>query len=194
MADAAFSKRRVFMFLVDMRNLFVTQFGDSWQTAIALQFDNQFSRTIQRRADYFSNDPTSDKITAIKTEVDAAKSVVLENIDKLLDRGEKIELLVDKTSQLQEETFHFQDKARKMKTKFWWKNVKLWVIIGVLLAVVVFFIIWFICGFPDFNVCARWAASSQSSSPPNNAPPGPPPPPPPTSAPPPSAIGASPST
>ena len=42
---------------------------------------------------YFSNDPNSDKITAIKNEVEAAKNVVTENIEKLIERGEKIELL-----------------------------------------------------------------------------------------------------
>jgi len=50
MADASFAKRRAYSFLVDIKNMFLSQFGDSWQTAIALQFDNQFSRTLQRRA------------------------------------------------------------------------------------------------------------------------------------------------
>jgi vesicle-associated membrane protein 7 len=153
MADSEFAKRRAYSFLVDVKNLFISQYGDTWQTAIALQFDNQFSRTLQRRADYFSNDPNSDKITAIKTEVEAAKNVVTENIEKLIERGEKIELLVDKTNQLTEESYQFKDKAKKMKMKFWWKNIKFWVILGALAVIVVFLIIWFACGFPAFQTC-----------------------------------------
>jgi len=168
MADANFQKRRAYSFLVDIKTLFISQFGDAWQTAIALQFDNQFARTLQRRADYFSNDPNSDKITAIKTEVEAAKNIVTENIEKLIERGEKIELLVDKTNALTEETYQFKDKARKMKIKFWWKNIKLWVILISVGLVLIFFIVWFSCGFPAFQVCAKGIHGG--SSPPHQPP------------------------
>jgi len=166
MSDAEFAKRRAFSFLVDIKNLFVSQFGEAWQTAIALQFDNQFSRTLQRRSEYFTNDPNSDKITAIKNEVEAAKNIVTENIELLIDRGDKIELLVDKTNELTEGSYQFKDKARKMKIKFWWKNVKLWIILGALGVLVVFFIIWFSCGFPAFQNCGGGAKPSSSPPPP----------------------------
>ncbi len=34
----------------------------------------------------------------IKGNIDATKNIMLENLDKLLERGEKIELLVEKTN------------------------------------------------------------------------------------------------
>ncbi|KAI3800478.1 hypothetical protein L1987_28569 [Smallanthus sonchifolius] len=40
------------------------------------------------------------KLSKVKTQVSEVKGVMMENIEKVLDRGEKIELLVDKTENL----------------------------------------------------------------------------------------------
>jgi hypothetical protein len=40
-------------------------------------------------------------MTALETEIQAAKNVLVENIEKLIERGEKIDLLVEKTETLQ---------------------------------------------------------------------------------------------
>lgn len=50
---------------------------------------------------FFSFDPNSDKVSALETEIQAAKNVLVENIEKLIERGEKIDLLVEKTETLQ---------------------------------------------------------------------------------------------
>jgi hypothetical protein len=53
------------------------------------------------------------------------KSVMVENIDKVLERGEKIELLVDKTDALQGDAFRFKKQSRRLKQAMWLKNAKL---------------------------------------------------------------------
>ncbi|KAL5818582.1 hypothetical protein ACOSQ4_022424 [Xanthoceras sorbifolium] len=40
------------------------------------------------------------KLAKVKAQVSEVKGVMMENIEKVLDRGEKIELLVDKTENL----------------------------------------------------------------------------------------------
>lgn len=79
---------------------------------------SEFSRVLQKQADFFSFDPSSDKITRVRDEVtqrprgvllcrrpqlltcgaplkvNKTKQVMVDNIDKVLQRGEKIELLV----------------------------------------------------------------------------------------------------
>ncbi len=42
----------------------------------------------------------------------------------VLERGEKLELLVDKTDQLQTQAFQFQRTSRKLKDAMWWKKVR----------------------------------------------------------------------
>lgn len=50
---------------------------------------------------------------------------MIENIDKVLERGDRLELLVDKTANMQGNTFRFRKQARRFRSKVWWRNVKL---------------------------------------------------------------------
>jgi vesicle-associated membrane protein 7 len=50
-------------------------------------------------------------------------------------RGEQIELLVEKTSRLEEQAIDFKHVSGDLKKHMWWKNVKLWIILGVVLVV-----------------------------------------------------------
>jgi vesicle-associated membrane protein 7 len=47
--------------------------------------------------DYF-NSPEADKLLLLKKSVEETKEIMLENLDKLLDRGQKIDLIVQKTT------------------------------------------------------------------------------------------------
>ena len=42
----------------------------------------------------------------------------------VLERGEKLELLVDKTEQLQNSAFTFQKQSKKLKNAMFWKKVR----------------------------------------------------------------------
>ena len=54
---------------------------------------------------------------------------MVENIDKVLDRGERIELLVDKSSTIQDNSFRFKKQSRRLQQALWMKNLKLmWVL------------------------------------------------------------------
>lgn len=50
---------------------------------------------------------------------------MIENIDKVLERGDRLELLVDKTTNMQGNTMRFRKQARRFRNTVWWKNVKL---------------------------------------------------------------------
>lgn len=53
------------------------------------------------------------------------RNVMIENIDKVLERGDRLELLVDKTTNMQGNTMRFRKQARRFRNTIWWKNVKL---------------------------------------------------------------------
>lgn len=44
------------------------------------------------------NSPSADKLAQIKINVEETKGVMMENLDKLLERGDKIDILVEKTA------------------------------------------------------------------------------------------------
>ncbi len=69
---------------------------------------------------------------------------MVQNIDKVLARGEKIELLVDKSEQLDQKALVFKKEATKLKKIMWWNNAKFWILLVLVLgiiAVVVYFIV-----------------------------------------------------
>lgn len=68
---------------------------------------------------------------------------MIENIDKVLERGDRLELLVDKTENLQGNTFRFRKQTRRFRSTVWWKNVKLTYVLTLKLQyLIVFFMIY----------------------------------------------------
>lgn len=49
------------------------------------------------------------------------RSIMIENIEKVLERGERLDLLVDKTEHLQGEAFAFNRQAARLKREMWWQ-------------------------------------------------------------------------
>lgn len=63
--------------------------------------------------DQYSNGK-ADKIQQTKAELEETKVVIMDSIDKLLERGEKISVLTKRAEELQQNSFVFANKARRM--------------------------------------------------------------------------------
>lgn len=50
---------------------------------------------------------------------------MVENIEKIMERGDRIELLVDKTATMQDNSFHFRKQSKRLRRALWMKNAKL---------------------------------------------------------------------
>jgi len=83
-----------------------------------------------------------------------AKEMYMEQINLLIERGEHIDILEDKTKTLASESIIFREKAKAMKMRFFLKNIKLIIIIVAVALVALFMLVWFGCGVPDFKTCA----------------------------------------
>ncbi|KAH8049266.1 SNAP receptor [Aureococcus anophagefferens] len=97
--DPDSQKRRVpFAFLEDVKRRFLAAYGDVAQTAIAFAMNLEFSRVLQQQMELF-NGPMGDRqqFNAVHQKLDDVKNVMVQNIEMVLERGEKLELLVDKT-------------------------------------------------------------------------------------------------
>ena len=148
------AKRRVpFAFLEDMKQRFLAAYGDVAQTAIAFAMNMEFSRVLQQQMEVF-NGPMGDRqqFADVHRKLDDVKNVMVQNIEMVLERGEKLELLVDKTDRLNTTAFTFEKSSRKLKEAMFWKKVKLYILAFSLLAFVVFIITWVACG-ADFGKC-----------------------------------------
>ena len=67
----------------------------------------------------------------------------------MLERGERIELLVDKTDELRFQAEKFQKQGKQLRQKMWWNNTRMIITVVMcilLLAVVVFLLACFAGG------------------------------------------------
>jgi len=70
------------------------------------------------------------------------KEVMLENIDQVLRRGEKLEDLMQVTEDMVVQANQFQKQSTSLKRAMWWKNLKMWfIIIGIVIGVILIIVI-----------------------------------------------------
>mmetsp|Transcript_19667 Transcript_19667/g.62553 ORF Transcript_19667/g.62553 Transcript_19667/m.62553 type:complete len:181 (+) Transcript_19667:239-781(+) len=146
MADEAFGRRIPFSFLEEVQGRFMTTYGDAAKTALAYAYNTEFARVLHQQMEHFSSNPAADAITRVNREIDEVRSVMVSNIDKVLERGEKIELLVDKTDHLQNDAFTFRRRSRQLRREMWWKNAKLSAMAGGALLLLIYIVTAAFCG------------------------------------------------
>ena len=67
-----------------------------------------------------ANTPQSqDKITNIQDEVEQVKGIMVANIDVIMERGEKLDLLIDKTENLSANSVTFRTTSRNLQRSMW---------------------------------------------------------------------------
>jgi len=155
MADPDMSRRAVFAFLEDIITIWRERVSSiEQQSAIAFSWNDQFAPILQERIDYYNKDPKDarDTISRVKSQIDSVKEAMIENIDRILERGEKIELLVDKTDDLNSESFKFVRNTTKLRNHIWYSNLRVYLLIAGVVLVITGIIIFAICGGPQ-SIC-----------------------------------------
>ena len=89
-----------------------------------------------------------DAILNVRAEMDNVRGIMNENIERVLERGERIDLLVDKTDRLGAGAHDFRVRSRGLRRRMWWKNAKLMVLLGVVAVFLLYLFIGFGCGLP----------------------------------------------
>lgn len=150
MSDDSSKTRIAFTFLEDIMKQFQSTFGTRAMTAIAFSLSS-FNSVLQKRMDYF-NSNENDTMSAIHTKIEDVKQVMVKNIDMIMERGEKLEILVEKADKLNSEAFKFERSSRSLKNAMLWKRIKLFGIIFLVLAIIIFIICAVVCDI-DFSQC-----------------------------------------
>lgn len=121
--------------------------GGKAATAVANSLNKEFRSKLKEQMQYCVDHPEEiSKLAKVKAQVSEVKGVMMENIEKVLDRGEKIELLVDKTENLRDQAQDFRQQGTKLRRKMWWQNMKIkLVVLGIFIALIMI-IIFSICG------------------------------------------------
>ncbi|XP_021137580.1 vesicle-associated membrane protein 3 isoform X3 [Columba livia] len=75
-------------------------------------------------------------------QVDEVVDIMRVNVDKVLERDQKLSELDDRADALQAGASQFETSAAKLKRKYWWKNCKMWaILIAVVLIIIIIIIV-----------------------------------------------------
>ncbi|CDO99918.1 unnamed protein product [Coffea canephora] len=163
-ADESMGRSVPFVFLERVKDDFKKQYGASIKTdgshpladddddddlfqdrfSIAYNLDREFGPRLKEHMQYCMNHPDEmSKLSKLKAQITEVKGIMMDNIEKVLDRGEKIELLVDKSENLQFQADTFQRQGRQLRRKMWLQNVQMKLMVGgaILVLIIIFWLI-----------------------------------------------------
>ncbi|XP_068257365.1 vesicle-associated membrane protein 1 isoform X1 [Nyctibius grandis] len=81
------------------------------------------------------------RLQQAQAEVEEVVDVIRVNVDKVLERDKRLSELDDRADALQAGASQFESSAAKLKRKYWWKNCKMMIMMGVICAIVVVVIV-----------------------------------------------------
>ncbi|GFP94331.1 vesicle-associated membrane protein 721 [Phtheirospermum japonicum] len=130
-------------FLERVKDEFTKKYGGGkGATAGPNSLKKEFGPKLKEQMQYCVDHPEEiNHLAKVQAQVSEVKGVMMGNIEKVLDRGEKIELLVDKTENLRSQAQDFKTQGTKMKRKMWIQNMKMkLIVIGIVivLALIIF--------------------------------------------------------
>ena len=95
-----------------------------------------------------------DSIELINSKIDSVKNVIHDNVTSILERQEKLEVLVDKTEDFKEKSYTFHWKSKNIKKKMICKKVKHYLVGTFLILSLIWFLSVLICGI-DYTSCEK---------------------------------------
>jgi len=83
--------------------------------------------------------PKNQKTAAIQAQIDDTVGIMRDNINRVAERGERLDTLQDKTDNLAVSAQGFRRGANRVRKQMWWKDMKMrmCLIVGVILLLVV---------------------------------------------------------
>src|SRR3989440_11815563 len=94
-----------------------------------------------------------DALRTVQSEIAGVRGIMTENIERVLERGERIDLLVDKTDRLGGSAREFRVRSKGLRRQMWWKDVKLMALLILVIIFLVYLLVGFGCGLPGWSKC-----------------------------------------
>uniref|UniRef100_A0A0C9S681 TSA: Wollemia nobilis Ref_Wollemi_Transcript_15413_1372 transcribed RNA sequence n=1 Tax=Wollemia nobilis TaxID=56998 RepID=A0A0C9S681_9CONI len=142
-ADEAVGRQVPMSFLERIRDDFKKRYsGGRAEIAMANSLNKEFGPKLKEHMDYCAEHPEEiSKVAKVKAQVSEVKGVMMDNIEKVLDRQEKISVLVDKTENLRYQADTFHQQGAQIRRKMWFQNMKMkLIVLGIVLVLIL--IIW----------------------------------------------------
>ncbi|KAK5018627.1 hypothetical protein LTR60_001424, partial [Cryomyces antarcticus] len=156
-AKSDLGRRIPFGYLVEIKKRFLAEHGDVDFSALPAYGAAAFNSTLKSLMVSYGTTKAGqdDAFSNVQNEIENVRGIMTQNIDALLERGERIDLLVDKTDRLGGSARDFRLRSRGLRRRMWWKNVRLMALLAVVVIFLIYLFVGFGCGLPRWSRCIR---------------------------------------
>lgn len=137
-ADEETGKRMPYLFLDELKQQFSASASLVQRSANAgpFEFNREFRQILADVMDKH-NSGKGDQLTALQNQVGEVTGIMRQNVEKVLERGDKLDDLMDKTDDLQASSNTFKVTSTKLSRKMLWKNRRMMIILAVVTIIVI---------------------------------------------------------
>ncbi|KAF2263335.1 vesicle-associated membrane protein-like protein [Lojkania enalia] len=152
-----FGRRIPFGFLANLKDRFEREYEGTDFASLpsygCASFNGQLKKLMYEQG--ATQAGQQDALRTAQQEIDEVRGIMTENIERVLERGERIDLLVDKTDRLGNNARDFRVRSRGLRRRMWWKNVKLMVLLVFVVIFLIYLFVGFGCGLPGKSHFSR---------------------------------------
>ncbi len=117
-----------FSYLGDLKKKFLTKYDNNTiKNSFSYQLKD-FSDEIKQLANSYEKNPTS-KIGMLKEKLSETTEILHDNVEKLLQRGEKLNIIAQKSSRLRDSSDDFVKNIQEIKRRQKWRKYRCYAII-----------------------------------------------------------------
>lgn len=100
--DDEFERSRAFIFLSEIKKKFLATYGLTAATALPYAMNTDFARVLSSEMKICNESREYDSISRVHGQIDELKDIMVKNIENITSRGERLELLVNKSENLRD--------------------------------------------------------------------------------------------
>lgn len=124
------------LFLVKQRFLEGSLSSRAW-SAQEHELDRDFSNVIAAIIDNCNSGQTGDQISQLHRQVEDVRGIMAQNIERVVERGDRLDSLLEKTQDLEHAGTVFRATAKKVNRHMCLRNVCMMIVIGIIVAGVI---------------------------------------------------------
>ena len=147
MSDAKYPNEFIFSYLEDIQSKFKEKYTQTQiDEALSYSFNTEFKDVLKGKLEYYNNktEKSKDSINKLKESIVETKGVLLNSQDILGQRGDKVNLIVQKADLLRMDSNSYLENAQKLKKYIMWRRIKqLCILIVIVITIVLIFYVLF---------------------------------------------------
>jgi len=138
---AGYSARVAFAALEDLRSAFSEELGPRVASATNDSLNKVSVPIFRDILSQYGDSSKADALTSVQGKLDVVTSQMKDNITQILSNNEKLEHIEEISVNIKDQAVLFEKNADQLRNKMYWKKIKMWLLIGGLIASVLIIII-----------------------------------------------------